>query len=314
MKTTLDNSHVSQFWGKQFQRMRSDCSYWVSNSIIERTTYAHMSSGTSEGHWLTWLFDDYFRARPPFDRALSICCGDGAHELALFQTNKVRFIRGFDISEEAVRQAAEKLRSAGADPSRYLFEVHDANSLTIEDDFDLILSSGALHHVANLEGLLANIQRLLRPEGVFVVLEYVGPNRFQWTDQQIALINGILERLDVYYLHNQARVHFGRPTIEEMMRTDPSEAVRSQDIVGLLRRHFTVEYESCYNGTIMHQLYPLLNSCLANHGNGDFDSLIRLILYFEDLLIKSGVLASDFIFMICRHQIAKQKHSSDSYN
>jgi hypothetical protein len=50
----------------------------------------------------------------------------------------------------------------------------------------------------------------------------------------------------------------------------------------------------------MHMLYPLLNQQLTNAGERDFDSVVRLLLYFEDVLIKSGQLPSDFVFMICR--------------
>jgi hypothetical protein len=86
------------------------------------------------------------------------------------------------------------------------------------------------------------------------------------------------------------------------MAIDPSEAVRSEDILPLVRERFHVEYESLQNGTLMHMLFPLLNSGLSNRGGRDFDSIVRLVLYFEDVLIRSGVLASDFVFLVCRRK------------
>jgi len=85
-----------------------------------------------------------------------------------------------------------------------------------------------------------------------------------------------------------------------MMRIDPSEAVRSRDIVDLVRECFDVEYERSWHGTILHQLFPLLNTDLSNQGRGDFDSIIRLIAEFEDILIRGGLIPSDFVFMVCR--------------
>jgi hypothetical protein len=85
-----------------------------------------------------------------------------------------------------------------------------------------------------------------------------------------------------------------------MLNSDPSEAVRSSEVYPLVEKHFDVRYERFYNGTLLHQLHPLLRSELANRGQRDFDSLVKLILLMEDLLIKGGVLPSDFVFLICQ--------------
>jgi SAM-dependent methyltransferase len=220
----------------------------------------------------------------------------------LHNSKKVEFVRGFDISEGAIHQANERFRAANVARDAYLFEVGDANKLDIDGRYDLVLSSGALHHVTNLEGILDEIQTVLNPDGYFVLVEFVGPNRFQWTSQQCDLINGALAQLDSHYLKDGMRLKLGPPAVEEIMRIDPSEAVRSEDILPLVRQRFHTEYESNFNGTIMHMLYPLLNSELTNKGDRDFDSVVRLLLYLEDVLIKSGQLPSDFVFMICRSQ------------
>src|SRR5262249_15531179 len=158
-----------------------------------------------------WLVQDYFRARPRFDRALSLCCGDASHELGLYQSRKVRFVRGFDISEGAIRQANARFLEAGVPQTSFLFEVRDANRLDLDDSFDLVLSTGALHHVTALEDLLDGVRTMLRPDGRFVLLEFVGPNRFQWTPLQCELINGALAQLDPCYLRDQARQTLGAP-------------------------------------------------------------------------------------------------------
>jgi hypothetical protein len=164
----------------------------------------------------------------------------------------------------------------------------------------LILSTGALHHVTNLEALLSRLSAMLEPNGYFVVLEYVGPNRFQWTDAQLNMINGILRQLDLRYLRDNARIDLSRPSIPDFIAIDPSEAVRSEDVLRLLPEYFTVEYQRHFNGTIMHPLYPLLDGRLTNANEPDFDSIVRMILWLEDALIRAQVLSSDFAFAICR--------------
>lgn len=292
-----DHDRVSDYWGQQFQAMRVDNSYWLNNKLVEEATYRLMTD--TPRHWLGWLLNDYFAQRT-FDRSLSVCCGDGAHEIQLYTSGKVRFVSGVDISEGAIKQAAARFAEAGASADCYRFEVRDVNALQLEDQYDLIFSTGALHHTTNLEALLSAVERALTPNGYFVVVEFIGPNRFQWTDRQIEIANQVLNVLDPAYLRNGRNTRFERPTIENMLACDPSEAVRSADVYPLVKKYFDVRYERFYNGTLLHQLHPLLRTELANQGKRDFDSIVKLILLLEDLLIKGNVLPSDFVFLICQ--------------
>ena len=294
-----ESSRVSQYWERQFEKNRADTSLWTNNDIVTRHIY-RLISGGSEEHWLPWFFNHYLEDGAVFERSLSVCCGDGAHELGIANTGKVRFIRAFDISEGAIAQAKATFEKAAIPKGSYAFEVADANNLHIEDRFDLILSTGALHHVTNLEGLLSKLSSMLGIDGYFVVLEYVGPNRFQWTDTQLSVINGILRQLDPRYLKENTRIALGRPSIVDFMAIDPSEAVRSEDVLRLLPEYFTIEYLRNFHGTVMHPLYPLLDARLTNTNAPDFDSIVRMILLMEDVLIRQKVLSSDFVFVICR--------------
>jgi SAM-dependent methyltransferase len=294
-----ESARVSQYWEQQFEKNRADASLWTNNDIVTRHIY-RLISGGSEEHWLSWFFDHYLDVGMVFERSLSVCCGDGAHELGIANTGKVGFIRGFDISEGAIAQTNAAFEKAAIRKGSYAFEVADANNLQIEDRFDLILSTGALHHVTNLEGLLSKLSNMLGAEGYFVILEYVGPNRFQWTDTQLSVINGILQQLDPRYLRANTRVDLGRPSIPDFIAIDPSEAVRSEDVLPLLSEYFTIEYLRNFNGTLMHPLYPLLDARFTNAAEPDFDSILRMILWIEDFLIRGKLLSSDFVFAICR--------------
>jgi len=295
--TGTDQHRVSDYWSKQFETMRTDNSYWLNNKIVEESTYRLMTDAPK--HWLEWLLNDYF-ARQTFERSLSVCCGDGAHEIQLYQSGKVRFVSGVDISAGAIKQAIVRFEAVAAPKDRYRFEMRDVNALELDGSFDLILSTGALHHTTNLEDLLAKLEHVLAPNGYFVVVEFIGPNRFQWTDRQIEIANKVLNVLDPFYLRNGDRSRFERPSIESMLKSDPSEAVRSADVYPLVKKYFEVRYERFYNGTLLHQLHPLLRSELANRQQRDFDSIVKLILLMEDLLIKNDVLPSDFVFLICQ--------------
>jgi hypothetical protein len=109
-----------------------------------------------------------------------------------------------------------------------------------------------------------------------------------------------LRQLDIRYLKDHKRVELGRQPLSEFIAFDPSEAVRSEDILPLLHQYFTVGYLKNFNGAIAHQLYPLLNPELTNAGSADFDTILKLILFFEEVLVTENVLPSDFVFAICR--------------
>ena len=82
-----DEHRVSDYWDKQFEAMRMDNSYWLNNKLVEESTYRLMTD--TPRHWLDWLLKDYFAQRT-FNRSLSVCCGDGAHEIQLYASGKVR--------------------------------------------------------------------------------------------------------------------------------------------------------------------------------------------------------------------------------
>lgn len=297
--STSKSARVSEYWERQFEKDRADPSLWTNNLIVVRHIY-RLISGGSEEHWLPWFLNQYLPGDVTFERSFSVCCGDGAHELALAHSRRVKFIHAFDLSVGSIEQAKAAFVAAGISKDTYRFEVADADNLQIDGRFDLLLSTSALHHVTQLETLLSRLSRMLDPQGYFVVLEYVGPNRFQWRDSQLNVINGILAQLDLRYLKENRRIELGRPPLAQFLEIDPSEAVRSEEILRLLPEYFTVEYLRNFNGTIIHPLYPLLDARRTNANEPDFDSIVRMILWIEDFLIRGQVLSSDFIFAVCR--------------
>ena len=230
-----DDGRVSEFWADQSEKIRTTTSCWVNNDIICSSVNHSLPANR---HWIEWLLTEIV-GHPNVQNVLSVCCGDGTHELIAMNSGKLGFLRGFDLSEGAIHKANAKFREAGILVDRYLFEVRDANNLDISGTFDLVLSAGAIHHVTNLEDLLAKIAAMLEPDGRLALVEFVGPDRFQWTDDQIEIVNRLLGALDVRYLKGGTPNSCVRPLIEDMIRLDPSEAVRSDanpwSVTALLR-------------------------------------------------------------------------------
>jgi SAM-dependent methyltransferase len=192
----------------------------------------------------------------PGARILSVACGTAGKEIALAGLVPDRSFVGVDIAEASLAQAESAAAAAGR--ANVTFALADLDHLDAAElgasSFDLILGLGAIHHVAALEGFWRACRRLLRPGGAVIAQEYVGPNRFQWTDRQIELCDRALAEL-VPPEHKVHHDRVQRTPLETMLRLDPSEAVRSEDILTTCRAEFELE---AYGGGGCGLLQPIL--------------------------------------------------------
>src|SRR5262249_37117750 len=125
--------------------------------------------------------------------------------------------------------------------------------------YDVVLGISSIHHVEKLEHLFAQVRDALRPDGYFFLDEYIGATKFQWTDEQLRLMNEQLNALPESLKKSvsgagniKARVI--RKTISYVNEADPSEAVRSAEIVPLLSRYFQIVEFKGYGGSLLHEL------------------------------------------------------------
>jgi SAM-dependent methyltransferase len=109
----------------------------------------------------------------------------------------VRSVDTLDLAECAIEQARRLAREAGLDSISY--HVADLDALDLTDrSLDAVFAHQSVHHAENLEALYRSVRAALRPGGVFHLHEFVGPSRFQWTDIQLAAVNGYLDSLPVH--------------------------------------------------------------------------------------------------------------------
>ena len=96
-----------------------------------------------------------------------IGCGAGRamnHLAALFPNSR---FTGYDLSQEAVATARAEAKKLGL--ANVEFVAADATHLPGDERFDLIFTFDAVHDQAHPAVVLANIRRLLRPGGVYLM-------------------------------------------------------------------------------------------------------------------------------------------------
>ena len=234
----------------------------------------------------------------PGDRVLSLGCGPGHKERLLAAALPDREFIGIDIAGEIVAAANAELRQLGFDNLSLM--CGDFNQLELEPaSLKIVLGLGAIHHVENLEGLWKASRVALVPGGVVLAQEFVGPNRFQWTDAQIAAGDDVLGRL----LPDEHKVHHTRverPDLAEMITLDPSEAVRSAEIVPTCRAAgFTIEALTSAGGAL---LQPVLMYQVHTFDpqNWDHNHVLSQLFQEEDRLMREAVLQDDFVMLVAR--------------
>ena len=271
---------------------------WTSNPIIAERVYRRMSAGATSKHWLSWLIEDYFAGRK-FRSLLSPGCGTGDHELAIARTNIVDQIDAFDFSEASIAIARSNAEAAKA---RINYYTDNLNSFSIPKSkrYDLVLCSGSLHHVKDLEHFLGTVARALESDGYFIVNEYVGACYNIYPARQLQLINRLLEKLPAS-LRSDAGDKVRNATIQQAIETDASESVRSALITTFLPHYFDIELMHPFGGALLHPMYPFLNHQAFTSGDEKTDTVLRLLAEFEEILMElAGGLQSDFCLFVCR--------------
>lgn len=106
------------------------------------------------------------------DRVLDVGCGEGRHTIGAYLAADVTAI-GVDLSEKDLHTA--QVRSEDFIDSSNLnksltFQVANALELPFEDNsFDKVICSEVLEHIPDYQGVLAEINRVLKPDGVLAV-------------------------------------------------------------------------------------------------------------------------------------------------
>lgn len=232
----------------------------------------------------------------PGARIFSPGCGRAGKELILAAALPDREFVATDITPAILDLARGDAEAKGIRNVR--FEVGDFNQLELEPrSFDAVVGLGSIHHVEALERFWDEVRRGLRPGGVVLAQEFVGPNRMQWNEAQVREGSRVLREL----VPEEHKVHHGevRPVpLEVLLADDPSEAVRSSEILPTLRAAgFQVPG---YAGAGCALLQPVLMHQIQTFDPRDWEHNHRLMTLFreEDRLMKAGVLGDDFAMFL----------------
>jgi len=204
-----------------------------------------------------------------FGRALSIGCGSGPLEPQLIERKVAKVVDAFDGSVASLRQARRNADASGFGEHIHYF-ASDFNRPALPlNYYDIVFFHQSLHHVGKLEKLYRAVLHALKPDGYLYLDEFIGPSRHEWDPARLAPHQAILNSVP-----EEFRMVDELPM--PVQPDDPSEAIRSSEIMEQLRIGFRVEKMRGYGGNVLSVVYPYVKWQNAP------DELVRQLTAEED--------------------------------
>ncbi len=298
-------SKTAEHWGEEAGKWKMGRGvHWLEHSAVQQRINVKVSGDPAIDpykYFIDKIAEEGMKL--PVERCLTLGCGAGDLERNLVTYNLCNRHDGFDLAPEAIRKAREQ--AAKENIGHISYDVRDINEIELPPNFyDIVFAVSAMHHLSKLEDVFKQVKKTLKAGGYFFLHEFIGPTKFQWTDRQISVINHLLKILPDKYMYmvgdiKSRKPEVVRPTIGQMDAVDPSEAIRSADIMKVLPQYFTIVEKKDLGGTILHMLLEGIAGNF-NRDNPQDMKLLNLLFDIEDTFMEIGEISSDFAVIIAK--------------
>jgi SAM-dependent methyltransferase len=292
-------------WSDRYaaEGLEAPATYWLGLERVRSRYNSKATGGFSNDSWVSYASSFLpCRSSGPV-RVLSLGCGAGDLEHDLLARDAFDECDAHDLSEEGLRVA--RGRTPEADRERLRYFRSDLNEIELPaNHYEAVFFNMSLHHVEALDRICSEVHRALTANGVLIVHEYVGADRFGFPPRQAlalertnALVPDRFRRLSNGIVRTAAPI----PDPKAVIELDPSEAVHSSQIVGVLTEHFNVVVHHEIGGGL---LQFLLNDIAANFGDdAESVAVLEMLFAIEDGLMAAHELPNDFALMVFRRRV-----------
>lgn len=203
-----DERKVSTHWGETLHDVeRTFYGFPPLRPYFYRTITGRSPDAPLGRDWFErWAVEEVLGARTPVDDCLSLCCGFGEIERILAGLGAFRRCRAVDLAGPAIEAARKAATADGL--TQIVYDVEDIEAIELEpESVDLVWANGALHHLARLEHVVEQVYRALRPGGLLIANEYIGPNHQQLSPREAELVNAVIHLIP-HELRHQSEATF----------------------------------------------------------------------------------------------------------
>lgn len=221
-------------------------------------------------------------------QALTLACGDMKSEYQMLSKLDVGHIDAYDIASEKKKDFFSKYYD---DKRSVEYFLQDLNSIKLpKAKYDVVYMQQSYHHIKEVEHLAEQIRQAMKPDGVFLLIDYVGPNFLQRSEKQLAVARRLWT-----ILPERLRKHPNGKVVKEVFippkaTLSPCEAVNSGAILPALKRHFDFQESLLYGGI----LYPVFNGFAQNYTQAE-DLFLQSMWDMDEVLLENDVVEPNFI-------------------
>ncbi len=305
-KENIKSAHVEKHWSN-LNCQSHYCSdvYWLANAMVAGYYNRHATSGNESQHWINYVVEKYFTKRNNAEIMLSVGCGDGELERHISSLNVFDRIEAVDLSHERIKKATELALENNFQNIDYFIRNVEKDGL-IGKKYDAIFYNSSLHHFNNIDNLILETAKLLKPDGVLIINEYVGPNRLMYSEKEKEIIQSVFDKIPKKYRTSLAKENYGEVLNSvsffdprEVEMTDPSEAVNSEAILPTINKYFQIIENNTIGGTLLH---VVLQNIAGHFHEEDKESMAVLNFLFEteQSLIQKGEITNHFALIVAK--------------
>ena len=280
---------------------------YTQHQFLYSHAIAKPQTGTLNGYNLRRVVDTWLAPNP--GRMLSLGSGMAFTEEFVLEHGGATQIVAYEMSSVACEAATRRVANK---PWADQLEMR-ARDVLADDlppaSFDVVFVQAAIHHFEKIDAMYTLMHRVLKPGGLLVFDEYVGPDHHLYHAEAMAIMNEINACLAPAYrfdhLAQHTREQVPVPSLEWMLGHDPTEGVHASRILPLTYEWFEVLDRSDYGGTIMR---PFFTGILPNFDwNDPKDQTVgRLVVLVEQLLTRTGALPHYHTSVVARRRERKR--------
>lgn len=242
-------------------------------------------------------------------RSLDLGCGEGA--LTIYFAKKKVQAEGIDVSPDRIdraRQAAR--RELGNRTNNASLRSGDLNVMELPvSTYDSITAWGSLHHILRLDFALDQIRKALKPDGVFLVYDYIGMGAIRKI--LAAFLYALLPTYKSYWAKLKLARRLTRFLASEQRRRkqlalgktgplheeSPFEEISQHSIIGEIQKRFHLVHLSTH--------LPFFFYCAAKvkiPRRWKY-SFARRLKVWDDMLVRHNVSTGAYAFIIAKKRI-----------
>jgi SAM-dependent methyltransferase len=221
-----------QFWSHDYGLGSSPTQADLSDLFVRYTN--RRFTGDERVFWYECI-----RPHGPFENALVLGAGGVESEACMLELNDRTHFTFCELTPYQTEKRRKELEERF--PGRVTTQETDLNFPDFPaGTYDLIVSSGTIHHLVNLDAIGEQINRALTPDGYFFLQDYVGESRFAFSAVKRRVFEALYARA-LRLRGESAPLSLHWNEVEPGSNHSPFEAVRSADTLEIMRSHLIEE-------------------------------------------------------------------------